>query len=387
MQHPPSHEQILIIDALLGQKNILVNAVAGSGKTTTMCHACLQLLEKNPALRLAIITYNSSLKIETRTRVQRLNLTNSVAVHSYHSFAQFCYGRQCKTDDKMLALINDIKSGQCVPKKNAKFDVFMIDEAQDMSEMLYSMLCAVIKQTHTAQDQVQYLVVGDVYQMVYGFKQANAKFLTEAQQLFPFTSYEWITLQLSTSYRLTPKSAEFVNLIIGDDSRRIHAGNHTSEDVPVEYNYFNCRDVTPIVNMLRKYAHEYGSENVAFLTMSTKPAKDEPRAVHKIVNALGDKLIFVKENDLVSSSAQKKHKITFSSYHGVKGCEFDCVILECNGFFDSEEDLIKCKNAVYVALTRHKSRLIIIQQLNSESYSRFKVTMKNWEPRFVRHWV
>ena len=56
----PSEEQQKIIDALKNKQNVIVNAVAGSGKTTTI----LGIAKQMPDINILQITYNKALKLE-----------------------------------------------------------------------------------------------------------------------------------------------------------------------------------------------------------------------------------------------------------------------------------------------------------------------------------
>ena len=64
-----SKEQTNIINS---KSNIIVDAVAGSGKTTTILHMGLKYPDKN----IFQITYNNMLKREVRKKVNKLCITN-----------------------------------------------------------------------------------------------------------------------------------------------------------------------------------------------------------------------------------------------------------------------------------------------------------------------
>ena len=78
-----SDEQQLIVDAIKIDNNVIVNAVAGSGKTTTVCHIAKTL----PKKRILLLTYNKRLKSETSKTLMNYGITN-VYTSNYHSF---CY--------------------------------------------------------------------------------------------------------------------------------------------------------------------------------------------------------------------------------------------------------------------------------------------------------
>ena len=69
--HKPSFEQTQIINKL-ETNNIVVDAVAGSGKTTTNLHIAKQYSNKS----ILLLTYNKDLKLDSRKKALFYNLTN-----------------------------------------------------------------------------------------------------------------------------------------------------------------------------------------------------------------------------------------------------------------------------------------------------------------------
>jgi len=85
----PSPEQQEIIDCVKEGFNVLVDAVAGSGKTTTV----LFLAHAVPDKKITLFTYNSRLKAETRDRVRALGLTNIEVQPLVFAFSSFFFSR------------------------------------------------------------------------------------------------------------------------------------------------------------------------------------------------------------------------------------------------------------------------------------------------------
>ena len=88
-----SIEQNNIIQQLLLNNNVVVDSVAGSGKTTCNLHIAKYFHNKH----ILLLTYNSKLKLETREKATKLGLHN-IEVHSYHSFCVKYYDKLCFTD-------------------------------------------------------------------------------------------------------------------------------------------------------------------------------------------------------------------------------------------------------------------------------------------------
>ena len=84
--------------------NIIIDSVAGCGKTTTNMYIGKEFNTSN----ILLLTYNSKLKLETRIKVQEFCI-NNIEVHSYHSFCVKNYDNECFTDEKLDTRLNSLK--------------------------------------------------------------------------------------------------------------------------------------------------------------------------------------------------------------------------------------------------------------------------------------
>jgi len=159
---PPSLEQQAVLDAVQNGLNVIVNSVAGSGKTTT----ALLLARSNPTKKMLLLTYNSRLKSETRVRVEICGLSN-LEVHSYHAMGVKYYSENCFRDEGLRCAL------QTPPRKPLPaYDIIIIDEAQDMTSLLYQFTRKVLSNL-TVHPQL--VVVGDENQSIYVFKLADPR--------------------------------------------------------------------------------------------------------------------------------------------------------------------------------------------------------------------
>ena len=76
-----SIEQKDIISSI-NNNNVIVDSVAGSGKTTLI----LNVVKEYKNLNCLILTYNERLKLETREKIKVMKLSNGEC----HSFNSFC---------------------------------------------------------------------------------------------------------------------------------------------------------------------------------------------------------------------------------------------------------------------------------------------------------
>ena len=189
-----SEEQSKVATSLT-HSHMIVNSVAGSGKTFTALH----IAKLNPTRQHLLITYNAKLKIETRKRVKALKIDN-VAVHTYHSYA-------FAKDD--YELIDRLQTGITF---ETKFDTVMVDEVQDMKPIFFKLLCYIVEHHTIGGKGLRIVLFGDQHQCIYKFMKADSRYLTLAPLLWAKRSpTSWVESPLSVSYRITKPMAAFIN--------------------------------------------------------------------------------------------------------------------------------------------------------------------------------
>ena len=208
----PSAEQQVIINHIQQGKNVIVDACAGSGKSTTILSCALVLRDK----KVLQLTYNKTLRHEVQEKVVELQIPN-MEVHTYHSLAYNYYHHDGQMDNGIRRIIRD----NINPKtKLPEFDLLVVDEAQDMTNVYYRLL---LKFIQDSQRPFQVMILGDKMQGLYDFKGADTRFLTFGQQCWQdvplLVSNEFVCCTLKTSYRITVPMARFVNNALLDEKR------------------------------------------------------------------------------------------------------------------------------------------------------------------------
>ena len=82
----PSDEQLFVINQLKTQKNVIVDAIAGSGKSTTI----LSVAKAFIGINILQMTYNSMLRLEIKEKTKVLQIEN-IEVQTFHSLAKKYY--------------------------------------------------------------------------------------------------------------------------------------------------------------------------------------------------------------------------------------------------------------------------------------------------------
>lgn len=358
----PSTEQQQAIN-YLKDSNVIISAVAGSGKTT----CTLNVASGHSKSNILLLTYNAKLKIETREKVRKLSL-NNIEVHSYHSFCVKYYSNECYTDYGIISILKE----NINPLKEFKYDIIILDEAQDISPLLYELVCKINKDNKTNNKMC---ILGDPKQSIYEFNNADPRFIEKGNVLYKFNDLPFKNVNLSESFRVTKPMAKFLNeCVLKEDRIRSN-----KEGPPVRYivcNTFSNR-VAREIDYYLKEGYEYS--DIFVLAPSVKSLKSP---VIQLGNRLSKKKIpiYVPTSDTERIDEDIiKGKLVFSTFHQAKGLERKVVIVynfDITYFIYYKTDVSEliCPNEIYVALTRAKERLSLIHNRDSNYLAFLDVT-------------
>jgi len=354
-----SEEQQNAIDFILAGDNVILDAVAGSGKSTTVLSLARQVQDKTRILQLA---YNATLRAEVKAKLKEREIKN-VSVHTFHSLAVKYYLLSAHTDTGITKIVRE----DMLPKSEIpKYGILVLDEAQDMSFLYFQFM---VKFAFDMGTKFQLCVLGDYMQGIYEFKGADIRSLTHAHIIWrnhPLLSsrvFHQCTLQ--TSYRITNQHARFNNdVLLG--MPRLKA----IKDGPlVEYirdNRMNSerRVIAKIIQLIKT---GMSPGDIFVLAASVKGLNSN---VRRMENALVERDIpcYVPMFDNEGFEDRViEGKVVFSTFHSVKGRERPIVIVM--GFDQSYFNIYghelppdKCPNVIYVACTRSTRKLILLEK-------------------------
>lgn len=319
-----------------------------------------------------------------------------------------------------------VKSNQGSNTKRSKaIDVLMLDETQDLTVSYYKFVCYFID---AATINCQLLLCGDVRQSINNYKGSRVEFLTSAPELYgtktaidnsvenaitnstppapatttpaakpqpttmtaPSTSStiastttindkiakvrdrKWAFATLTTSYRLTPSNANFVNQHVLNTPNFMIGGNTKNPNVPdLRPTYLITSFSTAAQSIgteLFRCLSKYGPQGVVLLVPSVKNLKTNKGPLGKLVNEYlcNVKLHIASRDDESVDEKQLLGKLLITTPNSMKGCERDCVFLmpfdesyfqfyERNWLYDD-----KLPNIMYVATTRAIREMIVI---------------------------
>lgn len=356
-----SEEQMKVITYIKENKSVIIDAVAGSGKTTTIIGLARAL--KN--MYILQVTYNAHLKFEVKEKAFKQKIDN-LEIHTYHSLCLKYYN--CYKDEQIKNVLEyDVKPKKEIPQ----FSVIVIDEVQDMRNLYYNFI---LKFLNDLGKNIPIIVCGDRFQGIYEFSDADIRFLTIAENLY---HTNFIRHHFKVSYRVTPQIALFLNShIIGYD--RIVSCSTNKKATPVKYIICNkkyAESVQFIVNEIQTKLEQGYHPSDFFLLSYTVKHNDFLKQIENILSSRGI-CVYYENSDEEKTPDSKliENKLVFTTIHCAKGRERKFVFFD--GFDSSFDYFCKkskknpkmCSSELYTALTRASQELYLIHDS-----SRFRI--------------
>jgi hypothetical protein len=344
-----SLEQEIIINEINNGNNIIVDAVAGSGKSTTI----LLIAKSFPDKKILQITYNSMLRHEVKEKVIKQCLTN-IEIHTYHSLAVKNYSPDCYTDTGLRKIFFNKLEMKLVPK----YDIIVVDEAQDMTPLYYRFLLKFITELKSS---VQMLFFGDKRQSLYEFKGADHRFLTQADKIWKINI---VRCTLKTSYRITNQMADFINNVMNDEEIILAC----KEGLPVQYIRNTRKNIeTIVINQIFKLLEEGAKPNDIFVLGGS--VKGSTSNIRKMENKLVEHNIPCHVPTLENEKMDERvinGKVVFSTFHSVKGRQRKYVFIvgfdnTYMTYYAKNLNSIKMPNTLYVGATRATNILYLLE--------------------------
>ena len=379
----PSPEQQEIIDAIKQGFNVEVNAVAGSGKTTTV----LSLADQNANKTIIQLTYNSELKEEVTMKKKKLSnvmYLDNLSIYTYHSLAYKFYTKEAKTD---IGIDKIVKENMQPCRSIPNIHLLVLDEVQDMNFLYYQFVLKFVRDMkafdnnssnnnnnnshknnkNKRQSLFQLLVLGDDFQGLYSFKGADTRYLTMAHKLWSTVStLPFKLMKLSTSYRVTNQIASFLNNVMLGENRIIAQKDGPKVEYVSHPNPFQNFKIigARLINMI--YTNQIAPQDVFILSASVKKEKSPIKLLENML-VRNNIPCYVPMNDTTSVDNEIiQNKLIFSSIHQSKGRERKVVVVygfDENYFQFYCRDMKRevCPSTLYVAATRATDLLIVLE--------------------------
>lgn len=342
----PSKEQRKINKTLQEGHNINIQAVPGSGKTTTVIY----LIVKNPNLRFLCLTFSRRLYEESKEKVEQFTDCRNYDFYTIDgSSYRFFKGTKFDyiTEEHKPVHLN--------------YDVIVIDECQDIGINRYKYLKLLISKNK----KCQIITCGDVKQTIFGFVpsiRSDNRVLTYSEKIFN-NGNEWKYLTLSESFRIPKNITSFLNdVILGYNGEYIRS-NKEIEHKP----RYIITDNLPerIIQEINYYLDQgYTYEDIFVLSPTIHKCSQIAECINNL--SYSDIPIYVQQKDEQANLKIMKNKLCFLTFHTCKGLERKVIIV--THFAETYYSIMKtepsneCPNPLYVALTRCLERLSVIHK-------------------------
>ena len=243
IQSLENHTQESIV-AAPPEKNILVLAGPGSGKTKTIVHRCAWLIKAKSVdpSSILVLCFNHQAMIELRKRIRALTgrRASFVTAMTYHGFAMRLTGQSFLENpnghnpvkntigfdtiiDTAVEILNGTQEIAGIEQSEAReyllaqYRYILVDEYQDIDDRQYQFISALTGRLEQDRDaQISIMAVGDDDQSIYGFRNANVKFIKQFQQ-----DYEAKTFYMVENYRSSYPIIQASNAFIALNENRM----------------------------------------------------------------------------------------------------------------------------------------------------------------------
>lgn len=361
-----SAAQEAIVLAIERGENVIVSSTAGTGKSTVSMEAARRMPDK----RFLLVTYNRHLKQEMIGKCADIK---NIAVMNHHGIAVRYYDSSAHKDEVIDSVLdNHTRLSQVV---FPAYDVVIIDECQDLNKTYYRLARDYMRRLPRAQ----IVFIGDAKQTLYQFSGADDRYLTLAAQIWPERVFT--VLDLPESRRITHNIAQFLNInLFGYQHITSKKSGPRVEVLVAPMAMAHKR----VMAMIQREMGVIIPEEIFVLAPSVR---GKTRSILEMANYCTDQKvpIYISKNE---SEDLKENvtagKVVFTTFHQSKGRERDVVVVYGmnHGYFQyynrdiPESHWNRCPNTYYVACTRAK-RLLIVVQDSLQGAVEFQKTLVN----------
>lgn len=363
----PSLEQQKVVK-LCAVQNVVVSARPGSGKTAV----AEAIIAAYPELRAAVMTFSNPLNLENSNRL--CDYTNC-KTFTFHKLAGLLFGDIVHNDAILAEHIRRARLCNKLPEwKHDPFDILILDEFQDCTTNIFWLTHCFIranneKLSKLGRPPARLVVLGDERQSIYGYRGADQRYLTLADQLLgPVSLYPFAKIPLSESFRLPEPSVQFINRAFLGGEPYITSSKSGPKPIVLRCYPYRASTLSKKVYGLIK-AHR--AKNSAILSPSIRKSKPLQNLTNKLVEDYHLPISVPTDDDFCSDERVTKGKVRVSSIHQFKGSERDLVIL-----FGIDTSYFKyigrsipddsCPNDIFVALTRAAKQLVVVHDENQK---------------------
>jgi ATP-dependent exoDNAse (exonuclease V) beta subunit (contains helicase and exonuclease domains) len=228
------------------------------------------------------------------------------------------------------------------PKFKQAYDIIILDEAQDISELYYRLVLKIYndnnenknnenknnenKNIRIHEKETKICIFGDKNQCIFQFNNADERYIIYANQIYNLNNHKWKMRNLSQSFRITSPMAEFINnCVLNEPRMKSFKRSHYKP----RYVVCDCFGDNKIQNgssvpfeILKDYLSKgYSPSDIFILAPSIRGNKNPIKKLENlIISGLNKIQVYIPTSDEEKLDDDViKNKLVFSSFHQVKG--------------------------------------------------------------------
>lgn len=349
----------------LGEGHRIIRGVAGSGKTLILVFRAKLIAENYPEKRILVTCYTKTLASQLQSLLS--NYANVDVVHLHSLMYEVCKKARIKTpkwaDEGALEKITSLSLEGIACGAGPRYDVILIDEAQDFSTDEIRFASGLLKET--SEDLV---IVADAAQNIYKRKFSWRQAGVKAQGR---------TRILRINYRNTREILEFASkfLLTGDQLSPQEVPDYEDENSVIPPESAKRTGPVPQVEFVSDVNSEIEKtievvkcrlsklregEKIAVLYPGTD-GKDRGYFLDRKFRESGIDAYWAtntKNHGAKAGLATAAQKVILSTIHSAKGLEFPYVVL-C-GIWKQKDEKEQNRKLAYVGMTRATDHLTVI---------------------------
>jgi hypothetical protein len=342
-----TEEQYRYLDATEDNKNVLVTGAAGTGKTLL----AIEYLRRNPNKKILLLCFNNTISDWMKNIVKEENLSN-VDVDTFHSFVlkaimnspyhdEFMAERDRVEKSILFDEIYPLYGESALSEKPPLYDVLIIDEAQDLiNENNLKVLNCVL---NGGLSSGTWMIFGDFHRQAIYNIQKNITFERYLEALNHYIP-NYTKLSLKLNCRNTKKIGEETALLSGFSSLPYRL--NSIEGLPVDIRYYKNEE---------EQIQKLGDVLTDLESSGIKP-EDVVILSYKNLEFSNVNNLSKKITDIRDIKGNAKNVLLYSTIYSFKGMESKVVIVTDIDEVDSD----KMRSLLYVAMSRARSKLILV---------------------------
>lgn len=383
---PLNQEQYNVV-MLDSDINIVCQACAGSGKTTTMTTRIAHMIYnlKLSAKEFLVVTFTRNAAKEMTKRIKNLigEQADSIACGTFHSIAWNTMHSVMNTDNVSSEYHVEYHVDeyqllfyQHLQNNSSPYRYIFVDEYQDINDLQHSIIQELYKHA------TQLMVVGDEAQNIYSFRNSSIKYIRKFETYF--TDRPVVRTALMTNYRSSVSIINVANDVLKtmNTSIPLMKASKAPDDlftkgpiITVKHcDTFN-QEIEYVVNSIKELlskdtlsddSNEKQNKTIVILSRINM-------SLYKIEESLICEKIsyqFISKNHQCNENTT----VSLSTIHSSKGLEWDHVFI----IGMSDVHFPSCKQSIeeerrlfYVAVTRARKQCFISYSMNPKMLTRF----------------